>query len=301
MCRQVVTVDKQLSDFLKNEQEISAISELQEELHSYILQKVALGGSESVRILLSIQDYLSLTRTSHTERSNVLYLNVMDAKSDSKDTLMTMLQELHLEFIKKQRREHLVVERDAKLYELLQSLKYEYGDELEWVIPYPGDWHMLMNYQAALMKPYFDAGLKALAEACGYPVAAIQSTSHFKRTHYFIIESWEAMYRAMLETFLQISVTCNCTCPSTCTCQCTFTSPKELLENVTRILIEADTDCEQTFRTRFNVAIAKISDISVQMYSQFKQFIQTMDDTWRFWVQYVFVDAMAYISLFLAI
>ena len=89
MCRQVVTVDKQLSDFLKNEQEISAISELQEELHSYILQKVALGGSESVRILLSIQDYLSLTRTSHTERSNVLYLNVMDAKSDSKDTLMT--------------------------------------------------------------------------------------------------------------------------------------------------------------------------------------------------------------------
>ena len=108
----------------------------------------------------------------------------------------------------------------------------------------------------------------------------------------------------MLETFLHISVTCNCTCPSTCTCQCTFTSPKELLENVTRILIEADTDCEQTFRTRFNVAIAKISDISVQMYSQFKQFIQTMarkDDTWRFWVQYVFVDAMAYISLFLAI
>ena len=66
MCRQVVTVDKQLSDFLQNEHELSAISELQEELHSYVLQKVALARSESGKTLLSIQDYLSLTRTSHS-------------------------------------------------------------------------------------------------------------------------------------------------------------------------------------------------------------------------------------------
>lgn len=62
-----------------------------------------------------------------------------------------------------------------------------------------------MNYQSALVKPYFDAGLKALAEACGYPVAAIQNCSQFKRTHYFIMESWEAMYFAMLESFIEVS------------------------------------------------------------------------------------------------
>ncbi len=28
------------------------------------------------------------------------------------------------------------------------------------VIPYPGDWHMLMNYQYPLIKAYFDAYLK---------------------------------------------------------------------------------------------------------------------------------------------
>ena len=96
MCRQVVIANKQLSDFLKNEHEISAISELQEELHPYILQKVALAGSESGRTLLSMQDSLSLTRTTHTERSNVLYLNVMDAKSDSKVRKPRMAIHVHI-------------------------------------------------------------------------------------------------------------------------------------------------------------------------------------------------------------
>ena len=191
-------MDKNLSDFLPNNQETLSLNEFQEEIHTYMMQKVALECSETSKTFLNLQDYLSLTRANHTERSNVLYLDVMDAKSDSKDTLMSMLQDLHQEFILKQKRQHLVVEGDAKIYELLQSLKLEYGDELQWLIPYPGDWHLLMNYQSALIKPYFDAGLKTLAEACGYPIAAIQNCTQFKRTHHFIMESWEALYRAML-------------------------------------------------------------------------------------------------------
>ena len=42
---------------------------------------------------------------------------------------------------------------------------------------------------------YFDAGLKELAQAAGYPVASIQK---FKRTHCFIVEVWEALYRVMI-------------------------------------------------------------------------------------------------------
>ena len=95
-----------------------------------------------------------------------------------------------------------MLEGDAKLYEVVKSLKFEYGEEFSWVIPYPRDWHMLMNYQKALMKPYYDAGLKALACAAGYPVAAIQSCSQFKRTHNFISEAWEAMYRVMLQHYM---------------------------------------------------------------------------------------------------
>ena len=97
---------------------------------------------------------------------------------------MALLHELHEEFIVTRgmnSSSYLVVEGDAKLYELLQSLKLEYNKELCWLLPFPGDWHMLMNYQAALMKPYFDAGLNALVEAAGYPVAGIKACSQFKR------------------------------------------------------------------------------------------------------------------------
>lgn len=62
----------------------------------------------------------------------------------------------------------LVVEGDAKVYEVLKALKTEYGEELQWMLPYPGDWHILKNYQTALMQAYFDAGLKELAQAAGY-------------------------------------------------------------------------------------------------------------------------------------
>ena len=95
------------------------------------------------------------------------YLEVMDAISDSKDTLLALLHDLFAKLIKDQAREYLVLESDQKLYEVLQSLKFEYGKELDWVIPIPGDWYILMNYQSAIMKPYFDAGLKDLAKAEG--------------------------------------------------------------------------------------------------------------------------------------
>ena len=123
-----------------------------------------------------------LTNVKHTEKLRVFYLKVMDAKADSKDTMMQMLNDLHQQFITKENRHWLVVERDAKVYETFQSLKYEYGDELKWFIPYPETaWSMLENDQKALMKVYYmyDAGLKNIAKAAGYPVAAIQSCSQF--------------------------------------------------------------------------------------------------------------------------
>ena len=96
----------------------------------------------------------------------------------------------------------LVVAWDAKVYELILSLKFECGEALKCVIPYPGDWHSLKIYQLPLMEADFDSWLKALAKTCGYPLASIQSCGQFKRTQQNILEVWEAMYRAILETFL---------------------------------------------------------------------------------------------------
>ena len=120
----------------------------------------------------------------------------MDAVADNKNTMIHLLNDLQEQFISNGIHEYIVLEGDAKLYEVLQSLKFEYGECFQWLIPFPGDWHMLMNYQHAIMKPYLDAGLKELAKVAGYPVAAIKSCGQFKRTHRFTLEVWEAVYRS---------------------------------------------------------------------------------------------------------
>ena len=187
------TVKDKTADFQTNEAECTAFEELQQQVHTYMLLRHSVCSCESENTFLNIQDYLSSIRTTHTEKSNVAYLQVMDAVADSKDTLMQMLNNLHEHYIVKQGKQDLVVEGDAKVYDLLKSLKFEYGSELNWVIPYPGDWHLLKNYQIPLMKAYYDAGLKDLAHTAGYPTASIQACGQFKRTHHFILEVWEAV------------------------------------------------------------------------------------------------------------
>jgi hypothetical protein len=39
--------------------------------------------------------------------------------------------------------QYQVVVGDGKSYDHLIKLKSEYGGSLSWVLPYPGDWHML--------------------------------------------------------------------------------------------------------------------------------------------------------------
>ena len=109
-----------------------------------MLQKVAAAGDDSTGdATLNIQEYFAYTRATLCEKSNIQQLNVMDAKADSKDTLISLLYDLHDRYIKTAQQKYLVIEGDAKLYELLQSLKTDYRDELEWVVPFPGDWHTL--------------------------------------------------------------------------------------------------------------------------------------------------------------
>ena len=78
--------DKSLSDFLLNEQETAALNDLYREVNTYMLHKLTIKNKESHDTPLNLQDYFSITRTNHTEKSNVQYLQVMDAKADSKDT-----------------------------------------------------------------------------------------------------------------------------------------------------------------------------------------------------------------------
>lgn len=165
-----------INDFITSEIENDSLQELHHELFTYMLQKLAIADSFPEQPFINIQDYFSVTRTTHKVRpSSIAYLEIMNAVSDSKDTMLELLHELFDKFISGQSREYLVIEGDQKLFEILQSIKFEYGKELDLAIPSSGDWHTLKNYQPAVIKPYVDAGLKDLASAAGYPAAAIQA------------------------------------------------------------------------------------------------------------------------------
>lgn len=62
---------------------------------------------------------------------------MLDEIADSKDTILHVISELHAEYICKHNHKYLVLEGDAKTYQTMQDIKYEYGEDLLWLVPYP--------------------------------------------------------------------------------------------------------------------------------------------------------------------
>ena len=172
----------------------------------------------------------------------------------------------------------LVIAGDA-IYNVLTTIKREYGDEFKWLIYYPGDWHMLGNFQKAIMKPYFDAGLKELAKTAGYPTTAIQACSQFKRTHHFIMEAWVAIYQVMLHMYLE-------------------NTSHPIAESVKQQLL--DNHSPQSIHTM-------IATLQMSLSSDYKHFIEYLqiksedNDNWKFWTQFVLRDGLAYVGMYLAL
>lgn len=146
--------------------------------------------------------FATSTNAPKPEVGNVKYIHVLDEVADSKDTMLHVISDLYSEYICGHENKFLVLEGDAKTYDIIQAIKYEYGSDIDWLIPFPGDWHLLKNYQLCLMKPFFDAGLRELSVASGYPALSVQGCKNFKRTHHFLMETWESLFRHMLRHYL---------------------------------------------------------------------------------------------------
>ena len=108
-----------------------------------------------------------------------------------------MLHRIYMKFGVHKYVQHVVVVGDGKTYDYLMKLKLEQGIGLEWMLPFPGDWHILKNYALALMNIYAEAGLKELVFRSHRDKTAnwVLSATNFDKTNAFLLQFWEAFYR----------------------------------------------------------------------------------------------------------
>jgi hypothetical protein len=63
---------------------------------------------------------------------------------------------------------------------------------MQWLLLFPGDWHI---HQKVLHGEAACCSWKTMAGHRAETLTSLALASHFKRTHHFILRSFEAMYR----------------------------------------------------------------------------------------------------------
>ena len=124
--------------------------------------------------------------------SQVYYMELVDENPDSDETMSLIAEELLDKFGSETQDGWVVLVGDGKTYQHLMNIKQQYGTALHKLLIFPGDWHTLNNFQPVLMKVYYSAGLRELAKSCGHRGAtlkSLESCTHFKRTHCFLLQA----------------------------------------------------------------------------------------------------------------
>ena len=71
-----------------------------------------------------------------------VYVDIMSLPTDSKDTILRVLRNVHKTFIIEQGFRWIIVVGDAKTFDILQNIRREYGSHMQWLLPFPGDWQL---------------------------------------------------------------------------------------------------------------------------------------------------------------
>ena len=175
----------------------------------------------------------------------------------------------------------IILEGDQATYERLQCIKAEYGHDLDWMIIFPGDWHILKNFQEVLLKIYYDAGLSDLAKASGYRPNSIGT--QFKRTHRFLLEAWEALYHVFLSDFVK------------------HHAPSNFIDCASEWIRAFPVSRDQNSTSRnLKQMLEDVSENHPCFQTKLMEYITTQttgNKTWKFWCQFVFQDCYAYVCL----
>ena len=144
--------------------------------------------------------------------------------------------------------------------------------------PFPGDWHIHKNFQEVLLKIYYSAGLYH-----GHSKWVPTQIHRYKlqRTHNFLLEVWEALYRYFLSIFLSKEQ-----------------APPDFLECAANWILSLPQSTDQSLVEMF----ADLSDKNDYQseFSTFMNIHMKKEETFKFWGQFVLQDCSAYVALYLA-
>ena len=275
-------------------EEESCLAQLQQAILRYMIIKEV----KSVDIELpGLTSFLSGMQYSNDkqEESNVVYVDIVSLPADSKDTVLRVLNKLHTTFIHNLGFRWLIVVGDAKTYDILQSLRRQYGSQMQWLLPFPGDWHILYNYQKVLLKIYGEAGLLQLARVTGHraeTLTSLAAASHFKRTHHFILQSFEALYRLFLRKYLTYLDT------NSSIAEAANFIANTLANNLGNI---TDKVSLQDFHEHLGSCFSATLHEFTTGFSSFLDRSCKDQKTCKFWHEYITLTSLIYMSLFIAI
>ena len=270
------------------------MDELNQVLFKYVLLKEACG---SDNLLVDMKTFCGMTLPSipKVECSNVVYLSVVDLHADTPEAMKKVVAKLHEEYMVGVNVNYLVLVGDQKTYVRINELKDEYGNALDWLIPFIGDWHLLSNYQSVLMKVYYDAGLKELAEASGHrgeTLTSIKNSSSFKRTHQFLVQAWEAVYRQMFKSF------------NSCACDDDSLSISDILSAAKANMLACNQmSTDKTSSDLLKEFLERRKEIHSKLFKVFNSWVDKCadeDPNWKFWTKFVFRDMLSYLSLYVS-
>ena len=132
-----------VQDFRQNLPETQAWKLLADDIHMCMLLKHGVSDSSHLPSLQSLFNCVC-EQSQATEESRVAYVQISSERADSKSTLITILSKMYETFVVEQNQKWLIVVGDAKTYDILRSIRTEYGEQMKWLIPWPGDWHILL-------------------------------------------------------------------------------------------------------------------------------------------------------------
>jgi hypothetical protein len=87
----------------------------------------------------------TIPRFSFLSRLKLLFALSEKEEHCNKETVLKVVNILHEKFQVGICTDFVLIVGDGKSYDHLIKLKSEYGSNLDWVLPYTGDWHILKN------------------------------------------------------------------------------------------------------------------------------------------------------------